>query len=166
MRDNLRELPESPTRVDEITSRLSLALADDLSARRVKDSVALMSSTIRRAEPSDYEAVRQVYAGPKAIWGTLQSPFSSLEQWRKRMAEPPEGLVSLVACVESELEVYTDNEPAIQLYKKFGFTIESTLAQFAFRVGNMSIAPQWHDSDKWKAGMIGNSSDAVFDNFL
>ena len=151
-----------------------------------------MSFTIRRAEPSDYEAVRQVYAGPKAIWGTLQSPFSSLEQWRKRMAEPPEGLVSLVACVESEvvgqlsletfpkrprrrhvgqigmavrddwqgkgagtalmqaapdladkwlnltrleLEVYTDNEPAIQLYKKFGFTIESTLAQFAFRDG-------------------------------
>jgi RimJ/RimL family protein N-acetyltransferase len=34
-----------------------------------------------------------------------------------------------------ELEVYTDNEPAIQLYKKFGFTIESTLAQFAFRDG-------------------------------
>jgi hypothetical protein len=94
VRDNLRELPESPTRVDEITSRLSLALADDLSARRVKDSVALMSFTIRRAEPSDYEAARQVYAGPKAIWGTLQSPFSSLEQWRKRMAEPPEGLVS------------------------------------------------------------------------
>jgi RimJ/RimL family protein N-acetyltransferase len=51
------------------------------------------------------------------------------------MAEPPEGLVSLVACVESELEVYTDNEPAIQLYKKFGFTIEGTLAQFAFRDG-------------------------------
>jgi L-phenylalanine/L-methionine N-acetyltransferase len=62
-----------------------------------------MSFTIRRAEPGDYEAVRQVYAGPKAIWGTLQSPFSSLEQWRKRMAEPPEGLVSLVACVESEV---------------------------------------------------------------
>jgi RimJ/RimL family protein N-acetyltransferase len=34
-----------------------------------------------------------------------------------------------------ELEVYTDNESAIQLYKKFGFTIESTLAQFAFRDG-------------------------------
>jgi len=151
-----------------------------------------MSFTIRRAEPSDYEAVRRVYAGPKAIWGTLQSPFSSLEQWRKRMAEPPEGLVSLVVCVESEvvgqlslqafpnrprrrhvgeigmavrddwqgkgagtalmqaavdladkwlnltrleLEVYTDNEPAIRLYKKCGFTIEGTLAQNSFRDG-------------------------------
>ena len=151
-----------------------------------------MTFTIRRAEPSDYEAVQQIFSGPKAIWGTLQSPFSSIEQWRKRLAEPPEGLVSLVACVDSEvvgqlslqtfptrprrrhvghigmavrddwqrkgagtalmraaidladkwlnltrleLEVYTDNEPAIRLYEKFGFTIEGTLAQHSFRDG-------------------------------
>ena len=151
-----------------------------------------MSFTIRRAEPSDYEAVRQVFAGPKAVWGTLQLPFSSVEQWRKRLVEPPEGYFSLVACVEHEvigqlglhtfpnrfrrrhvgqigmavrddwqgkgvgtalmeaavdladkwlnltrleLEVYTDNAPAIRLYEKFGFTIEGTLAQFAFRDG-------------------------------
>jgi putative acetyltransferase len=151
-----------------------------------------MTFTIRRAEPSDYEAVQQIFSGPKAIWGTLQSPFSSVEQWRKRLAEPPEGLVSLVACVESEvvgqlslqtfptrprrrhvghigmavrddwqgkgtgtalmqaaidladkwlnltrleLEVYTDNEAAIRLYEKFGFTIEGTLAQHSFRDG-------------------------------
>ena len=40
----------------------------------------------------------------------------------------------------NELEVYTDNEPAIRLYRKFGFSIEGTLAQYAFRVDNMSIA--------------------------
>jgi len=34
-----------------------------------------------------------------------------------------------------ELDVYTDNEPAIRLYKKFGFVIEGTLARFAFRDG-------------------------------
>jgi L-phenylalanine/L-methionine N-acetyltransferase len=34
-----------------------------------------------------------------------------------------------------ELEVYTDNEPALKLYKKFGFEIEGTLRQFAFRDG-------------------------------
>jgi len=151
-----------------------------------------MTFIIRRTEPSDYEAVQQIFSGPKAIWGTLQSPFSSVEQWRKRLAEPPEGLVSLVACVESEvvgqlslqtfptrprrrhvghigmavrddwqgkgtgtalmqaaidladkwlnltrleLEVYTDNEAAIRLYEKFGFTIEGTLAQHSFRDG-------------------------------
>ena len=151
-----------------------------------------MTFTIRRTKPSDYEAIQQIYAGPKAVWGTLQVPFPSLEQWRKRLADPPEGLVSLLACVESEvvgqlslqtfpnrprrrhvgqiamavrddwqrkgagtalmqaavdladkwlnltrleLDVYTDNAPAIRLYKKFGFIIEGTLAQFAFRHG-------------------------------
>jgi putative acetyltransferase len=150
--------------------------------------------TIRRTEPSDYEAVQHIFTGPQAVWGTLQLPFPSAEQWRKRLAEPPEGLFSLVACVDNnevvgqldlytfpnrprrrhvgqigmavrddwqgkgvgtalmqaavdladkwlnlrrlELEVYIDNGPAIRLYEKFGFTIEGTLVDFAFRDGH------------------------------
>jgi putative acetyltransferase len=34
-----------------------------------------------------------------------------------------------------ELEVYTDNAAAIRLYEKFGFTIEGTMVDFAFRDG-------------------------------
>ncbi len=34
-----------------------------------------------------------------------------------------------------ELEVYTDNEPAIRLYERFGFEREGTLRQYAFRDG-------------------------------
>jgi putative acetyltransferase len=59
-----------------------------------------MTITIRRIEPSDYEAVQQIYASSNVVWGTLQLPLPSIEQWRKRQAEPPEGLFSLVACVE------------------------------------------------------------------
>jgi putative acetyltransferase len=152
-----------------------------------------MTITIRRVEPSDYEALQRIYAGPKAVWGTLQLPFPSVEQWRKRLAEPIEEVFSLVACTENEvigqlslntfptrprrrhvgqigmavrddwqgkgvgtalmkavvdlsdnwlnlirleLEVYTDNVPAIRLYEKFGFAIEGTLVRFAFRDGN------------------------------
>lgn len=151
-----------------------------------------MTITIRRAEPGDYEAVARIFAGPKAVWGTLQLPFPSAETWRKRLAEPPEGLFSLLACADNELigqlglhtfpnfprrrhvgqigmavrddwqgkgagtalmqaaidlaekwlnlhrlelEVYTDNEPAIRLYKKCGFEIEGTLLDYAFRDG-------------------------------
>lgn len=147
---------------------------------------------IRRAEPGDYEAVQKVYAAPRAIWGTLQLPFPSMEIWRKRLTEPPEGMFGLVACAENELvghlglhtypnsprrrhvahlgmavrddwqgkgvgsalmqaaldladkwlnlsrlelDVYTDNEPAIRLYKKFGFGVEGTLVRFAYRDG-------------------------------
>jgi putative acetyltransferase len=148
--------------------------------------------TIRRAEPGDYVAVHQIYSGPQAIRGTLQLPFPSVEQWRKRLAEPPEGFFGLLAWVDDEaaghlglrtlahhprrkhvgqlgmavrdewqgkgvgtalmqaavdladrwlnlsrleLEVFVDNEPAIRLYKKFGFTIEGTLVNYAFRDG-------------------------------
>jgi putative acetyltransferase len=34
-----------------------------------------------------------------------------------------------------ELEVYTDNEPAIRLYERFGFEREGTLRRYAFRDG-------------------------------
>jgi putative acetyltransferase len=34
-----------------------------------------------------------------------------------------------------ELHVYTDNAPAIHLYEKFGFEIEGTARQYAFRAG-------------------------------
>ncbi|HZM22240.1 MAG TPA: GNAT family N-acetyltransferase, partial [Anaerolineales bacterium] len=39
-----------------------------------------------------------------------------------------------------ELEVYTDNEPAIRLYKKFGFVIEGTYVNFAYRDGHYADA--------------------------
>ncbi|MEI2692947.1 MAG: GNAT family N-acetyltransferase [Anaerolineae bacterium] len=151
-----------------------------------------MSITIRRVEPSDYEALHQVYSGPRVVWGTSQLPFPSIEMWRKRLAEPPEGIFGLVACIDDqvvghlnvhtfpnrprrrhvgtigisvaddfqgqgvgtalmqaaldladnwlnlrrlELEVYTDNEPAVRLYAWAGFVIEGTLRQYAFRDG-------------------------------
>ncbi len=153
-----------------------------------------MTVTVRRTEPGDYEAVQKIYASPTVIWGTLQLPFPSLEHWRRRLAEPPAGLFSLVACVGEnnevvgqlalytfpdrprrrhvgqigmgvrddwqgqgigtalmqaavdladnwlnltrlELDVFTDNGPAIRLYKKFGFAVEGTLVDFAFREG-------------------------------
>lgn len=151
-----------------------------------------MNLVIRRTEPSDYEAIVKIFSGPKVIWGTLQIPYPSVEQWRKRIAEPPEGFYSLVACVDGEvvgqiglqtfpnrprrrhvgeigmmvrddwqgkgigtalmqavvdladkwlnlyrleLDVYTDNEPAIKLYKKFGFEIEGRRVGMAFRDG-------------------------------
>lgn len=34
-----------------------------------------------------------------------------------------------------ELEVYTDNTPAVQLYKKFGFIVEGTHTRYAYRDG-------------------------------
>ncbi len=152
----------------------------------------LPNLTIRREEPDDYIAIQKILSGPRAVWGTMQIPYPSVENWRKRLAEMPEGFFPLVACVDGEpigqivletyprsprrhhvaglgmsvrddwqgkgvgtalmqaavdladrwlnitrieLEVYTDNEPGIRLYKRFGFVIEGTLSCFAFRDG-------------------------------
>ena len=54
---------------------------------------------IRRAEASDAEAMQKIFSGPKAIRGTLQLPYPSLDRWRKRLAEPPDGSFNLLACL-------------------------------------------------------------------
>jgi putative acetyltransferase len=59
--------------------------------------------SVRHGEPEDYEALHRIFSGPKAVAGTLQLPFPAAETWRRRLAEPPEGLYSLVACVEGEV---------------------------------------------------------------
>jgi L-phenylalanine/L-methionine N-acetyltransferase len=58
---------------------------------------------VRHAEPDDYQALHRIFSGPKAIAGTMQLPLPSAEVWRKRLVESPEGLFSLVACVDDEV---------------------------------------------------------------
>ncbi len=60
-----------------------------------------MKIAIRHVEPEDFKAIQQLHTQPKVIWGTLQMPFPSVEQWRKRLAEKPDSLYGLVACVEN-----------------------------------------------------------------
>ena len=148
--------------------------------------------TIRRASVGDAEAIQATFATPKAIAGTLQLPFPSLERWRKWLADGAQDDYVLVAEVAGkvvgnlglhaasksprrrhagalgmsvrddwqgrgvgtalmaaaidladnwlnytrlELTVYTDNAAALALYRKFGFEIEGTLQNYAFRGG-------------------------------
>lgn len=147
---------------------------------------------IRHAEPSDYEALHQLFSHPQIIPWTIDTPFMSLEQLYQRLANQPNNRYTLVAVEESqiigtigltayaeprlhhtarigpvavhphwhgrgigsalmdavidladnwlniqrlELFVYADNQSAIALYTKFGFEIEGTLRNFAFRAG-------------------------------
>lgn len=151
-----------------------------------------MDVVIRHAEPTDAEAIHRIYTSPRVVWGTLQLPFTSIEQYRERLVERPEGHYYLVAAVDGEvvgtlglhttpnrarrrhvgsfgmgvrddwqgrgigsklmvamldlgfnwlglrrieMEVFTDNAPAIALYKKFGFEIEGVHRAWAFRNG-------------------------------
>lgn len=58
---------------------------------------------IRRSEPDDYRAFHEIHSQPKAIWGTLQLPYPTAETWKKRLAEAPENMFGLAACVDDEV---------------------------------------------------------------
>jgi L-phenylalanine/L-methionine N-acetyltransferase len=150
-----------------------------------------MDINIRKAEPSDAEAIWKCYTSPMVVRNTLQLPYRGLESVRELLIKSGEGQYTLVAVVDREvvgvigmhtssrprvnhrgeigmmvrddwqgkgvgkammqavvdladkwlnlsrieLTVFTDNEPAIALYRKFGFEIEGTLRKYAFRDG-------------------------------
>jgi len=148
--------------------------------------------TIRRAEPEDCSALYEMFTSPKLYANTLQLPYPSREEWRRKLAEPGDGAHNLAAVVGDkvvgmfsirtfphrprrqhvgvigmsvhedwqgqgvgtalmragvdladnwlnltrlELEVYTDNEPAVRLYERFGFEREGLLRRHAYRDG-------------------------------
>jgi L-phenylalanine/L-methionine N-acetyltransferase len=150
-----------------------------------------MDITLRKAGPSDAEAIWKCYNAPLVVRNTLQLPYRSLDSVRELLTKGEEGYHTLVAVVDGEvvgmiglhvfsrprinhrgeigmmvrddwqgkgvgkammqavidladkwlnlarieLNVFTDNEPAIALYRKFGFEIEGTLRKHAFRDG-------------------------------
>lgn len=66
-------------------------------------------------------AVRDDWQGKGAGTALMQAAIDLSDKWLNLM--------------RLELDVYTDNEPAIRLYKKFGFVIEGTLVNYAYRDG-------------------------------
>jgi putative acetyltransferase len=58
---------------------------------------------VRRAEPNDAAAIHETFLGPKAIAGTLQLPYPSVEMWRKRIADFAAEDYLLVAMVAGEV---------------------------------------------------------------
>lgn len=66
-------------------------------------SSSLAGLTIRAREPSDFEEVAALMNLPKVRWGTLRLPFTSKEQWRKMMENPPEGMTGIVAELDERM---------------------------------------------------------------
>jgi putative acetyltransferase len=58
---------------------------------------------VRRAEPGDAEGIHQTFLAPRAIAGTLQLPYPSVESWRKRITEFAPDDYLLVATIAGEV---------------------------------------------------------------
>jgi L-phenylalanine/L-methionine N-acetyltransferase len=58
--------------------------------------------TIRAQEPEDIPALTEAFNQPRAVWGTLQLPYVSVESRRARNAASPSSTIRLVAVVEGK----------------------------------------------------------------
>jgi len=58
---------------------------------------------IRAMEPDDLPDVHAALSQPRAIWGTLQMPYMSLEARRKRSLETPASHTRLVAVIDGKV---------------------------------------------------------------
>ncbi len=122
-----------------------------------------MNISVRHTQYGDAAAIAAIYSQPLVYAATLQLPYPATAVWEKRLSESSDaGSHSLVALVDEEivghiylaaspaidlaenwmavtrmeLEVYADNQPAIGLYRKFGFIDEGIAKDYAFRNGH------------------------------
>lgn len=68
-----------------------------------------MDVVVRRAEPDDARALCDTMAQPRAFAWTMQVPWPGVEEWRRRLADPPDGFRLLVACVGDEQGLVVGN---------------------------------------------------------
>jgi putative acetyltransferase len=58
---------------------------------------------IRAAEPSDVPALTELHNQPRAYWGTLQTPFTSMAAREKRFAGRGDNEIVLVALIDDKV---------------------------------------------------------------
>lgn len=107
---------------------------------------------IRRAEPDDYLAVYEMFTAPDVYGGTLQLPYPSRDQWRKRAAETPENLFNLVAVIDDRvvgmvgLETFP-NRPRRRHVGSIGITVHTEFQGKG--VGTALMAAAVDLADNW-----------------
>ena len=94
----------------------------------MKKNIQKKDIQIRHAELDDLSAIHEIYSSPKAFSGTLQLPYSSLQLWRQRLSNIPDGTYYLVAVVDrkvvGQLGLYTfPNTPRRKHAGTFGMGV-------------------------------------------
>src|SRR5215210_1240052 len=126
--------------------------------------------SVRHAEPDDYEAMHRIMSAPRAAAGTLQLPLQPAEAWRKRLAEPPDGLFLLVACVDGEvvgnlgLETYP-NRPRVRHAGSIGMAVrddwQGRSVGTALMGAALDLADNWLNLSRIELRVYADNSAAV-----
>ena len=62
-----------------------------------------MNIRIRHFEKNDADAIKQIYAKPHVVEGTLQLPYQSVEMWQSRLEVADKNFICLVAEQEGKV---------------------------------------------------------------
>ena len=112
-----------------------------------------MEITIRHTEAGDAEAIQRIFTCPNVIRGTLQLPYPSVELWRKRLAEPAEGICFLCAVVDDEvvghLGLHTNTRPRRKHAAGIGMAVHD--AWHGQGIGSALMAAAIDMADNWLA---------------
>src|SRR5689334_19240981 len=110
-----------------------------------------MSFTIRRAEPEDFEAVRAIYAAPRAQAATLQLPFPSLDLWRRRLSAVDANTHHLLACagddVVGQIGLHVSPHPRRRHVAELGMGVRDDWQ--GRRVGTALVQAALELADRW-----------------
>jgi L-phenylalanine/L-methionine N-acetyltransferase len=83
--------------------------------------------TIRKAEPSDAEAIWKCYTAPQAVRNTLQLPYRSLESIRELLNKSGEGDHILVGLIDGEvvgvIGLHTSSRPRVNHRAEIGMMV-------------------------------------------
>ncbi|MQR01526.1 GNAT family N-acetyltransferase [Glaciimonas soli] len=106
---------------------------------------------IRHSEAEDIEAIKDIYACPKAMAGTLQLPFPTLKKWQKQLSELPVGVYSLVAVIDNiivgQLGLEANQRPRRKHVASFGIAVKD--AYQGQGVGSKLLAAAIDLADNW-----------------
>ena len=106
---------------------------------------------VRAAEPDDMAAVTEVFNQPRAVWGTLQTPFVSQAERRRRFEASPPGAVRLVAVIEGKVIGAAGLEPAANVRRghtgSIGMAVHDAYAGRG--AGTALMAAPIDQADRW-----------------
>lgn len=124
-----RQVLQMPYQAPELW-RKRLVLDDE---RRVTLMAMHQDQVIGSASLEQFPRVRRSHCG--SIGMGVAVAWQGRGVGTRLLAELMEVADNWMGLRRVELTVYTDNAPAIALYRKFGFEVEGTLREFALRDG-------------------------------
>ena len=106
---------------------------------------------IRAMRADDWRDLHEIWTYPKVCWGTLQLPFQSEDEVRKKVENPPEGLYRLVAEVEGKVvgatTLHRGRSPRVQHVAGCGLSVHPDYWNRG--VGSALIAAIVDLADNW-----------------